>query len=258
MRPLVLCLVLSTPSPAADLVPREWTVSGVTREALVVRPKVGKPNAPLVFVFHGHGGTARHAARTMPVPDHWPEAVCVFPQGLKTPGRLTDPDGKKSGWQAGLGDQGDRDLAFFDAMLATAKAEFGIDPKRVYATGHSNGGAFTYLLGATRGEAIAALAPSAATGPRTADAIPPKPLFHVLGEADPLVRPAWQRATIARMKTVNGVTGPGVPWHDVKGATVYQSQTGPPVVVYAHPGDHTYPAEATAQVARFFKEHMGK
>ena len=74
---------------------------------------------PLVFDFHGHGGTAKHAARTHHFHEAWPEAVVVYMQGLNTPGKLTDPEGKKSGWQSGPGDQKDRDLKFFDAVLAS-------------------------------------------------------------------------------------------------------------------------------------------
>lgn len=255
MRTLVVSLLLSAPAFAADPTHREWIVDGVKREALVVRPKEPKAKAPLVFVFHGHGGTARHAARTMPLHEHWPEAVCIYPQGLNTTGRLTDPEGKKPGWQMGQGDHGDRDLKLFDALLATAKSEYGIDPKRVYSTGHSNGGAFTYLLWATRGDHFAAFAPSSTTGLGLVRQMTPKPCFHALGEADPLVKPEWQKATIRLVKSLNGVSGPGAPWHDVKYATVYESKAGTPFVAYIHPGDHTYPPELPKLIARFFKDH---
>lgn len=145
--------------------PREWVVDGVPRQAVVHAPSAGKGPAPLLFVFHGHGGTAAHAARTYAFHTHWPEAVVVYPQGLNTPGQLNDPEGKKPGWQAAAGDQKDRDLKFFDAMLKSLTDEGVADPKRVYSTGHSNGGAFTYLLWAKRGEAFAAVAPSSAVPP---------------------------------------------------------------------------------------------
>ena len=85
---------------------------------------------------------------------HWPEAIAVYMQGLNTPGVLTDPEGKRPGWQKRVGDQNDRDLKFFDAVLATLKKDYRVDEKRVYATGHSNGGAFTYLLWAARGDVL--------------------------------------------------------------------------------------------------------
>jgi len=112
---------------AQDPTPRTWDVDGVKREALVYAPsKKTDGKVPLVFDFHGHGGTAKNAARTHHFHTAWPEAVVVYMQGLNTPGKLTDPDGKKSGWQSGPGDQKDRDLKFFridghadEAPLAT-------------------------------------------------------------------------------------------------------------------------------------------
>ena len=132
---------------AENLTRREWKVDGVVREGLVYVPAQARTNAtPVVFAFHGHGGSMRNAARSFGYHALWPEAIVVYLQGLNTPGRLTDPDGKKPGWQSGIGDQSDRDLEFFDTVLASLQREARVDDKRIYATGHSNGGSFTYLL----------------------------------------------------------------------------------------------------------------
>src|SRR4051812_14847567 len=97
-----LTLTLFLLLPAAEPAPRTWDVDGVKREALVYTPaKKTEGKLPLVFDFHGHGGTARLAARTHRFQEDWPEAVVVYMQGLNTPGKLTDPEGKKSGWQSG-------------------------------------------------------------------------------------------------------------------------------------------------------------
>jgi len=133
----------------------EFKVDGVIREALVYVPPSAKTTpTPVVFVFHGHGGDARNAARSFAMDRHWPEAISVYMQGLSTPGRLTDPAGKRPGWQHGVGDQQDRDLKFFDAVLGRLKRDYRVDGKRIYATGHSNGGGFTYLLWAARGDVL--------------------------------------------------------------------------------------------------------
>ena len=79
---------------AHDPTPRTWDVDGVKREALVYAPsKKTEGKAPLVFDFHGHGGTARHAAKTHHIHETWPEAVVVYMQGIPTPGLLTDREG---------------------------------------------------------------------------------------------------------------------------------------------------------------------
>lgn len=237
---------------AAEPLAREWMVDGVKREALVHFPAAAGSPAPLVFVFHGHGGTARNAARAFALHTHWAEAVVVYPQGLNTPGRLTDPEGRRAGWQHAPGDQGDRDLRFFDAMLAQLRREVAIDEARVYATGHSNGGGFTYLLWAKRGEVLAAVAPSAAVARDARGDLAPKPVLHLAGRRDELVRFAWQEETIRLLRRVNG-TGDGAPW--AADCTVYASKSGTPVVAFIHDGAHGFPRQAPALIVRFFREN---
>lgn len=105
----------------------EWKIGDDVREALVFRPaKKSDGASPLLFAFHGHGGTVRTASRSFRFQEEWPEAVVVYLQGLPTPGK-TDPEGRKPGWQKKPGDQGDRDLRFFDTVLKAMKEKFEID-----------------------------------------------------------------------------------------------------------------------------------
>lgn len=241
---------------AAEPQRREWEVQGVKREALLYVPeKPGGQGAgmPVVFGFHGHGGSMRNAARSFHLHEVWPEALVVYMQGLNTPGRLTDPEGKKPGWQSTAGSQGDRDLLFFDAVLATLKSEYKIDPKRVYSTGHSNGGGFTYLLWAERGDVFAAMAPSAALSTRELGKLKPKPLLHLAGEKDPLVKFAWQEAFLKRVIGINGGGAP-VTWPVDERCTLYPSATGTPVITALHPGGHEYHRDAPELIVKFFKQ----
>jgi polyhydroxybutyrate depolymerase len=241
-------------STGDPLVRRQWMVEGTPREGLIAAPARARQSpAPVVFAFHGHGGTMRNAARMMPYHVLWPEAIVVYPQGLNTPGRLTDPEGKRPGWQHAAGEQDDRDLKFFDAMLASLKAEYQIDERRIFSTGHSNGGGFTYLLWATRGDRLAAVAPSASAALRRLGELKPKPVLHVAGEQDPLVKFEWQKLTIDRLKQINGCDDEGVSW--ANSCTLYPSKTGTPVVALIHPGDHKFLADAPPLIVRFFKEH---
>lgn len=233
----------------------EMKVDDVDREALIYAPKTTTgAELPLVFVFHGHGGNSRQVSRSNSIYKEWPEAISVYMQGLNTPGRLTDPDGKKPGWQAAVGLQGDRDLKFFDALLAKLKQDYKVDSKRIYATGHSNGGAFTYLLWETRPDVFAAFAPAAAMT-RNSAMLKPKPALHVAGEHDPLVRFEWQKATMNQVKKNNGCDETGQAWGNNKDCTIFESKTGTPLVTLIHSGGHEFPAGAATFIAKFFKEH---
>ncbi|MFN6052439.1 MAG: hypothetical protein ACK47R_16560, partial [Planctomycetia bacterium] len=59
------------------------TVEGVEREALVQFPALESATAPVLFFFHGHGGSAQNALKRFGLNKHWPEAIVVFMQGLK-------------------------------------------------------------------------------------------------------------------------------------------------------------------------------
>ncbi len=234
---------------------REWTVDGVVRQALVSGMESDKMKAaPVVFVFHGHGGNMALAAKGCAIHVLWPEAIVVYPQGLPTPGLLVDPQGKLPGWQHAAGDHGDRDLKFFDAMLATLHKDYRVDDKRIYATGHSNGGYFTYLLWAYRGNQLAAVAPSAAATISSLGELKPKPVLHIAGQHDTLVKFAWQQATMDSLRKLNQC-GEGQPWDEQPGCTLYPSKLGAPVVTYIHPGGHVFPPNTPALIVKFFKEH---
>lgn len=241
----------STPSE------RTWKVDGVERRALLyVPPAAATAKSPVLFAFHGHGGTMRYAARKFDYQTLWPEAIVVYMQGLNTPGLLTDPQGLKPGWQSREGDQSDRDLKFFDAVLATLKQEYRVDAKRIFATGHSNGGGFTYVLWAARGDLFAAVAPAAAVAARSLPKLKPKPAMHVAGASDPLVRFAWQERSMAAVRQLNGCDETGRPWAK-SGAlvgTLYPSKSGTPFVSAIYPGGHNLPDEAPALIVKFFQE----
>ena len=228
-------------------------VEGVERTALVYAPTNAKAaSVPLVFVFHGHGGSAENALRTFGINREWPEAISVYMQGLDTPGQLTDPQGNRAGWQAAAGDEGDRDLKFFDAMLAKLKKDYQVDAARIYCTGHSNGGGFTYLLWLARPEVFAAVAPSAAAA-KFAAQLKPKPALIMGGQEDPLVKFAWQKLTMDVVRRVNGCAATGEPWEKL--GTMYPSKSGTPLVTYVYPGGHVFNAKSPALMVKFFKEH---
>lgn len=259
IRLILVSWVIALVSAASGApVERTWMVDGTERHALISVPDkhvVGR--CPLVFVFHGHGGTMRHAARTLSVEKLWREALVVYPQGLPTPGAITDPEGTRPGWQKTLGDQGDRDLKFVDAMVATLMKEYPVDASRVFATGHSNGGAFTYLLWAERPSVFAAFAPSSGMLGRGARfPTEPRPVLHIAGRNDELVKFEWQEKAIALDLRINKCSKDGVPWpKGGKEAMIHYSKVNAPVITWIHQGGHRYPDGAMNAVVAFFKSY---
>jgi polyhydroxybutyrate depolymerase len=229
-----------------------FKVDGVARMALVYAPtNATNVSTPVVFVFHGHGGSAEMAVRSFHINKEWPEAISVYMQGLPTPGQLTDADGLRAGWQAATGDQGNRDLKFFDAVFARLKQDYQVDTNRIYCTGHSNGGGFTYLLWLARPSVFAAVAPSAATA-KYATQLIPKPAMIMGGENDPLVKFAWQKLTMDVVGRINICAAAGEAWD--KQCTIYPSKNGTPLVTFIYPGGHEFNSAAPALIVKFFKQ----
>jgi polyhydroxybutyrate depolymerase len=249
---------------AAEQTPaiKNWTIDGVERTALVYIPPIAATApAPVVFAFHGHGGNMENSERKFAYHKTWPEAIVVYMQGLPSPGRY-DPEGKTPGWQKNFGDQNDRDLKFFDTVLASLKQSCKVDEKRIYATGHSNGGGFTYLLWAARPDVFAAIAPSAggAAALRSAKNINPIPVLCVAGEHDTNVPFAAQLKIMEAIRKNNNCETVGKPWASVGTlvGTIYASKTGTPVISAIHPGTHIFPLKAPELITKFFKENARK
>ncbi|MEZ6130115.1 MAG: hypothetical protein R3C59_15630 [Planctomycetaceae bacterium] len=275
--PAALLIANACVSSGAEVLQCSWRVGDLERHAAVYLPtKPSSRPSPVVFAFHGHGGSARHSARSFAIHTHWPEAIVIYPQGIPTPGMLTDPEGRRNGWQHAAGAEDDRDLKFVDTMLTTlfmkssrdadetpssgteelqkALQRQPADRQRVFATGHSNGGGFTYLLWATRADQFAAFAPSAAAGRRSVPSVP-RPAMHIAGRNDQLVRFAWQKRQIEVVKKINHTSNDGREW--AKDCTLFSSSTGAPFVAMIHDGTHKYPEEAPALIVKFFQEFGG-
>jgi polyhydroxybutyrate depolymerase len=253
---LTLVLLPLCAACAAEPQAMRWTVAGIERQALVFPPSVPPSDTvtgktPVIFFFHGHGSNMR-AASHMGFQRLWPAALVVYMQGLPTPLRA-DPRGAWSGWQTEPGQFGDRDLKFFDQVLQTLKGKYSVDESRIYAAGFSNGAFFTYLLWAERAKTFAAFAPCAAWLFPAVHLTVPKPLLHIAGRRDRIVRFEEQEQTIEVARQVNGATAPGEPCGP--GCELYPSTQGAPVEVRIHPAGHLVPPGAPRWIATFFKQH---
>ena len=122
---LAVLFGLTTQTPKAET----FTIEGTERQALVYANKQAAPKegAPLLLVFHGHGGQAQFAARRFRLHELWPQAVVVYLHGIPGVEGITDKAGAKSGWQKNPGELQDRDLKFVDAVLAHMAQKFDND-----------------------------------------------------------------------------------------------------------------------------------
>lgn len=191
--PLVLAamIVSCLPAPASDgTVEKTIQVSGIERSYLLhVPPSLPKDKpSPLVVVFHGGGGTGKNGDRFTGFSKLADREgfIVVYPNGLNkgwNDGRLTE--------QVQSQRNNVDDIGFVAALLKHLESEHNIDPKRVYATGPSNGGIFSNLVGAKMSDQFAAIAPViGGMAPSVAENFHPSQPISVLminGTADPLV-----------------------------------------------------------------------
>jgi polyhydroxybutyrate depolymerase len=238
-------------------VERTWTVDGVKRIALVRVPTGVSGQLAVVFGWHGHGGRSTHSAARWGYADIDTTSILVFPQGLPTVSPLVDKEGRMPGWQTSVDSEGGRDIKLFDTILADLKKEQSVDERRIFSMGHSNGAAFSYLLWQARPEVIAAVGSVAGSLRADTKVASPMPVIHVAGEKDPLVKFAWQKATFAAIRRINGCAEEGKPWakEGVLEATLYPSTKGAPLVTAIHAGGHEYAKGSTELIVRFFKEN---
>ncbi|HBB94621.1 MAG TPA: esterase [Blastocatellia bacterium] len=235
-----------------------WTVDGNERKAIVFAPKYTAKGQrlPLIFAFHGHGGNMNGTAQLMHIQTVWPEAIVVYPQGLNSPSHV-DSEGIKPGWQVEAnqtdGNVGNRDLDFFDTMLATMRQTYPVDDKRIYSTGFSNGAVFSYLLWAERSKTIAAIGEVAGRLWDTEHLTEPRPILAIAGRLDKVDLFDLQLKSIENDQQVDSATGPGQPCGPI--CTFYTSTTQTPVKTFIHPGAHVYPPWAPAEIVEFFKAH---
>ena len=231
-----------------------FDVGGSARTAVVVVPRDVSRPAPLVFVFHGHGGTGAGMERRSDIEGLWPDAIVVYPDGLVGHKGKTDPEGVRPGWQTQLGEDADRDLAFYDPMLATLRSELPVDADRVYLMGLSNGSAFASLLLNQRGDGIAATAHlSSQPSARLLESDPARSMFMAMGTRDPVVPYENQKRSIPLAEQKLGA--------DPNRATVDGYLRTEPgrgaleLATYVYPGGHAPPPEAPRLVVDFFRRH---
>ena len=140
-------------------------VKGARREFVLYLPKGLKPNAPLLFVFHGSGGDGESMRdATGHEFDQLADSngfVVVYPEGYES----TWNDCRKGSPQPARVENID-DESFAEAIIAKEAADHGIDKKRVFSAGWSNGGQLGYRFALERANVFAGVAAISASLPR--------------------------------------------------------------------------------------------
>ncbi len=242
----MICVVAGMVVPESSAEIMRWQVNGSTREAIVQAPDTaatGEP-LPLVLSFHGYGDNMENFQYTN-LHVVWPEAVVVYFQGLERSRGLR-------GWVTEPG-RSNRDLALVDVAVASLKDRFRIDGDRIYATGYSNGGGFTYLLWSERAEMFAGFAPVAARFRDGVQPEVPRPVFVIAGDRDRVVQFEDQQAAFESAININDVRDESMECGN--GCTLYGAATEMPVMVWIHHGAHVYPRGASEGIVTFFRRY---
>jgi polyhydroxybutyrate depolymerase len=145
--------------------------------------------SPMVMAFHGGGGNmdiqADDAYYGLITQSERSGYVIVFPNGYS---RLRS--GKLATWNAGIccgkaRDENIDDVGLVRAVLADVQQRLHIDPARIYATGMSNGGMFSYRLACEMADTFQAIASVAGTdGTLNCQPSKPIPVLHIHARDD--------------------------------------------------------------------------
>jgi polyhydroxybutyrate depolymerase len=115
---------------------------------------------PLILAFHGLSLNAEEMVRISGLSEQADRSgfIVVYPNGT----------GQAQSWNSGhcCGEAAKNnvdDVGFVRVLIKEVSAIAAIDPKRIYATGFSNGAIFTYWLACELSDQIAAFGPVAAT-----------------------------------------------------------------------------------------------
>ena len=149
-----------------------------------------KRPAPLVIVLHGNTqtGTDMITRTAWPAVAQHEGFAVVFPDGLNHSWADLRPNNLRAGR---VPPHGTDDVAFITKLVEKFVADGSADPKRIYVTGISNGGAMTMTLVCKRADLFAAAA-TVVISLTDQSANPcrpsrPVPMLMMNGTADPLV-----------------------------------------------------------------------
>jgi polyhydroxybutyrate depolymerase len=134
---------------------RTVAVAGLSRRYRLVVPGALDParKYPLVFYFHGDGGDGEQMQTQVP-----------FEAASGDSALVAYPDGIRRTWDLETL-EGNRDIAFAEALVDDVARDFSIDRGQLFAVGYSSGGFFANVLACHRPSMLRAIASNAGGAP---------------------------------------------------------------------------------------------
>jgi polyhydroxybutyrate depolymerase len=239
------------------------TFGGLDRSYRLYIPGGLASPAPLVVMLHGGFGSAQQAERAY----GWDQLadsakfVVAYPDGADRAWNVNGCCGRPA--QENIDDVG-----FITAVVNDISGNVGVDAKRVYATGISNGGMMTYTLACNTGT-YAAIGPDSATQLDACKSPHPTSVIHIHGTADRLIRygggPGMGVAHIdgpavpdlnAFWRNVDQCGAPAVSTNAAVTTSTADCADGRNVVLMTvDGGGHEWPSFATQALWTFFAAH---
>jgi len=184
--PALSCDKIDDPDLIETRIKGSLVVDGRARTYTLQLPEnyTSSSDFALVIAMHGGGGDAEQFESTSKLTDKASNAKFIigYPEGVRSNGLI----GLRT-WNAGgcceyARDNNIDDVKFLSLLIDHLLATYKINPKKVYATGHSNGGMMSYRLACELSDKIAAIAVSGCTMVVTRDCKPTRPVsvmhFH--------------------------------------------------------------------------------
>ncbi len=259
------------------------STAGINREYLLHVPRNYQHDTPtpLVLNFHGHSSSDREQEQRSGMSRLAEQFgfIAVYPQGLR------GADGRTEWATTARRAKLVNEVLFVSDLLNGLQGSLCVDPRRIYATGFSNGGGMTNLLACQLANRIAAFAPVSGSYPPDpygeCQPTRPVPILEIHGTEDVVVPyygnpaqhlqsiPVWLDEWAIR----DGCSGSphvfyeklnvtGTEWTNCQdnATVVHYRITGgdhswPPAIFFQAPGTAAQRVSASELIWTFFQEH---
>jgi polyhydroxybutyrate depolymerase len=164
---LVACRKKDNPPDTEYRISSSITVDGRERTYILNLPPnyYDASGFSLIIGLHGGGGSGEQfeTSTNLTAKANASSFIVVYPDGVQGTGLL-----KARTWNAGgccdyASENNINDVKFISELIDKLLASYKINPKKIYAAGHSNGGMLAYRLACELSNKIAAIAPNAST-----------------------------------------------------------------------------------------------